>query len=95
MNLATKVYKSVAWNYIFLEIIKIVCTYLRPVRSLPTMLITAILNTKLENMVNTPAIPAKTRIVNKCLEPTNVLLVISFTKKKYISVRKEQIANLT
>ncbi len=34
-------------------------TYWRPVRSPPTMFITAILNTKLENIVNKPAIPEK------------------------------------
>ncbi len=34
-------------------------TYLSPVRSLPTMLITATLNTKLEKIVNKPAIPVK------------------------------------
>ena len=32
-------------------------TYLRPVRSLPIRLMTATLKTKLEKIVNTPAIP--------------------------------------
>ena len=43
-------------------------TYLSPERSLPTMLMTAILNTKLEKMVKTAAIPVT--------KPRNQLLVV-------------------
>ena len=38
---------------------------------------------KTRNMVNTPAIPAKTRIVSTCLKLTNIFLLINFTKKMH------------
>lgn len=42
-------------------------TYLSPVRSLPARLTTAVLNTKLEKMVNSPATPVnRQKTVDHC-----------------------------